>query len=303
MSVWPRLVQGATYWGWRSSSALAQRLPAQLTDAVAVAGGDLAYLVWGPKRVIARRNLATVLGLTPEHPQVAAVARRSFRNFARYLVEIMRFPSLSAHDIDRLVVIEPAMWQHLHAARAGGRGVIFVSIHFGNFELGGARIAAEFPVTVIVDDLGNARLMDILAGNRKHKNITIQTPDGAARKVLRALRRNELVGLMMDLGPRALAFSNVEVDFFGMRATFPAVAAELARASGAPVIVAVTMREHDGTFRTIAQPPIVVPRTADPALDVLSATQRIVSGIETFVKRAPDQWYIFRPIWSIGEAG
>ena len=303
MSVWPRLGQVATYWGWRSSSAIAQRLPVRLTYAFAVAGGDLAYLMWGSKRVVAQRNLATVLGLAPEHPQVAAVARRSFRNFARYLVEIMRFPALGAHDIDRLVAIEPAMWQHLHTAREGGKGVIFVSIHFGNFELGGARIAAEFPVTVIVDDLGNAGLMDILAGNRKHKNITIQTPEGAAKRVLRALRRNELVGLMMDLGPRALAFSNVEVDFFGRRATFPAVAAELARASGAPVIVAVTMRERGDRFRTIAQPPIVVSRTADPALDVLSATQRIVNGIEAFVKGAPDQWYIFRPIWPIGAAG
>ena len=91
-------MQGAAYWAWRLSSALAQRLPAGLTYAVAVAGGDLAYLAWAPKREIARRNLARVLGLTPEHPAVAAAARRSFRNFARYLVEIMRFPALTTSD-------------------------------------------------------------------------------------------------------------------------------------------------------------------------------------------------------------
>ncbi len=297
MTVGRRLLHGAGYWAWRAASGLAQRVPAGLTYALAAVGGELAYFLWAPKREIAKRNLATVLGLSPDHPAVARAARGSFRNFARYLVEIMRFPALTAHDIDRLVSIEPATWQHLRDARVGGRGLIFVSIHFGNFELGGARIAAELPITVIADDIGNARLMDLLAGNRAHKNITLHTPDGAAKKVLRALRRNELVGLMMDLGPRALSFSNVEVDFFGKRTSFPAVAAELARASGAPIVVAVTLREHGNTFRGVALPPVVVTRTQDAAQDVERATQAIARGLETFVRRAPDQWYIFRPMW------
>lgn len=298
MSVVRRLLQGAGYLAWRVSSALAQRAPAGLAYALAAAGGELAYLLWAPKREIAKRNLGTVLGLGHGHPAVARAARGSFRNFARYLVEIMRFPALTAHDIDRLVAIEPATWQHLRDARAGGNGVIFVSIHFGNFELGGARIAEELPITVIADDLGNARLMDLLAGNRAHKNITLQTPDGAAKKVLRALRRNEMVGLMMDLGPRALSFSNVEVEFFGKRTLFPAVAAELARASGAPIVVAVTLREHGNTFRGIALSPIAVGRSKEPAQDVARATQEIARGLEGFVRRAPDQWYIFRPMWT-----
>ena len=246
MTVGRRLLHGAGYWVWRAASGLAQRVPVGLTYALAALGGGLAYLLWVPKREIAKRNLATVLGLPPDHPAVARAARGAFRNFARYLVEILRFPALTAHDIDRLVSIEPATGQHLRDARAGGKGLIFVSIHFGNFELGGARIAAELPITVVADDIGNARLMDLLAGNRAHKNITLHTPDGAAKKVLRALRRNELVGLMMDLGPRALSFSTVEVDFFGKRTLFPAVAAELARASGAPIVVgdAPRLREH-----------------------------------------------------------
>ena len=226
---------------------------------------------------------------------MARVARRSFRNFAKYVVEIMRFPRLSITDFERLVTVQG--WEHLRGALALGKGVIFVSIHFGNFELGGARISDEIPLNVIADELENQRLMDLLVGNRAHKNITLLTPDGAARKVLGALRRNEMVGLMMDLGPRAQAFDNVEAQFFGTPTSFPAVAASLARVSGAPIVVSACVRQRDNTFTGIALPPIFVARTKLAAEDIQRATQAIAHGLEGFVTRWPDQWYIFRPMW------
>ena len=101
----------------------------------------------------------------------------------------------------------------------------------------------------------------------------------------------------MDLGPRTQAFDNVSARFFGEPAPFPTVAASLARVSGAPIIVAAVVRERDNTFRGIALPPIFVKRTRQTAHDVEHATQAIVRGLEGFVRRWPDQWYIFRPMW------
>jgi lauroyl/myristoyl acyltransferase len=194
-------------------------------------------------------------------------------------------------------------WEHLREGLARKRGVIFVSIHFGNFDLGGARIANDVKLNVIADDLTNQRLMDLLVGNRSHKNITIHSPIGAAKKVLGALRRNEMVGLMMDLGPRADAFGNVEADFFGTPTRFPSVAANLARVSGAPILVTAVVRERDNTFRGIALPLIAVERTREAAEDIQRATQAIADGLERFVREWPDQWYIFRPMWPSAQAG
>ncbi len=290
-----RILHGISYWVWRACAAIAQRVPPRPLYAFAVAAGELGYLTWTAKRRIAKRNFAIVLGKPSTDREVAQVARRSFRNFAKYLVEIMRFPALGIGDFERLVAIEG--WEHLHGALAHGKGVIFVSIHFGNFELGGARISDEIPLNVIADELENQRLMDLLVGNRAHKNITLLSPDGAAKKVLHALRRNEMVGLMMDLGPRALAFDTVEADFFGTPTAFPAVAASLARVSGAPIVVSVCVRHADNTFTGIALPPIFVEKTKQGAEDVQRATQSIARGLEGFVQRWPDQWYIFRPMW------
>jgi len=289
-----RALHGAGYWLWRIAAAVAQGLPIAVLYPVAVAFGDIAYLTWGTKRRIAKRNFAVVLGRPVADREVSRTARRSFRNFAKYLVEIMRFPKLRTEDFDRLVVIDGM--EHLQQARAKGRGVIFVSIHFGNFELGGARVAGEIPLNVIADDLTNQRVMDLLIGHRAHKGINIHSPTGAARKVLQALRRNEMVGLMMDLGPRALAFENVQAPFFGVTTRFPTVAADLARVSGAPIVVAAVVRQKDNTFRGIAHPPIFVDRRADR--EIHRVTALVAEHLEGFVRQWPDQWYIFRPMWA-----
>jgi KDO2-lipid IV(A) lauroyltransferase len=103
---------------------------------------------------------------------------------------------------------------------------------------------------------------------------------------------------MMDLGPRALAFDTVRTDFFGAPTDFPRVAVDLARVSGAPIVVAAVIRQRDNTFRGIALPPIFVDRTRQDAQEMERATETIARGLEQLIRRWPDQWYIFRPMWS-----
>ena len=296
-----RLRHGAGLWAWRIGSALAQRLPPWVSYPAAVVGGEIAYLFWVRRRRIAKQNFAVVLDRPAQDREVARVARRSFRNFAKYLLEIMRFPRLRLEEVKRLVVVDPRSWSNVHAALDRGRGLIFVSLHFGNFEIGGARIADEIPLNVIADELANQRLMDVLVANRAHKNVKLLRSEGSVREVLRALRRNEMVGLMMDLGPRAHELDHVEATFFGEPARFPTIAANLARVSGAPIVVATVRRERDNSFRGVALAPIFVERTKQAAHDVERATQAIVHGLETLVRPDPDQWYIFRPMWSSPE--
>ena len=80
-----------------------QRLPARLTYAGAVLLGEITYLAWASRRRVTKANFAVVLGKPSDHPDVAHVARRTFRNFAKYITEIMRFPRLDPLDFARLV--------------------------------------------------------------------------------------------------------------------------------------------------------------------------------------------------------
>ena len=288
---------GLLYWSWRLAATLVQRLPKRLVYSGAVLGGEVGYLLWRRRRQITKDNFAVVLGKSPEHPEVARVARRAFRNFGKYLTEIMRFPSMGQAELNELVTIDVSSLEHLRSARERGRGIIFVSAHFGNFEIGGARIAQEIPLTVVADELENTRLMDFLVTNREHKNVVILPPQGATRRVLAALRRNEMVGFMMDLGPRARELDNVEATFFGVRTAFPTIAAALARVSGAAIIVAAVTRDSDNSFKGVAVSPIFVERTKQANSDLERATQAVVHALEGLMRPHPDQWYIFRRMW------
>ncbi len=287
------------YWGWRTCAWISQRVPLAIGYAVAGFLGDLAYALWRSKREIAKHNFATVLRQSPDKLEVARLARQSFREFAKYVVEIMRFPRLDPDDFPKLVEVQGL--QHFEDAIAKGKGVIFVSFHFGNFEMGGARIAGDRPLNVVADDIRSQRLFELLIGHRAKKGILLMGPKGAAKGVLRALRRNELVGLMLDLGPRALAFDTVRVPFFGKDTLFPTVAANLARVSGAPIIVGCVMRRKRQPFLGIIREPIVVERTKQAVEDVQRATARIVAELERLVASRPEQWYIFRPMWPYPE--
>ncbi len=283
------------YWVWRSASGVAQRVPLRLAYTVAAVLGDLAYVLWRSKREIAKHNLAGVLRRAPDERTVAQTARQSFREYAKYIVEIMRLPRVSDAEIERLVEVRGT--DHFERALAHGRGVIFVSAHFGNFELGGVRVADSIaPMTVLADNIRMKRIFETLSGHRKKRGVHLVT-EGMARAALSALRRNELVGLMMDLGPRAQAFDTVRATFCGRDTVFPAVAAQLARVSGAPIVVGCVVRRSGQPFLGIANEPIFVERTKEALADVQRGTQRIAADIERFVTSWPEQWYIFRPMW------
>jgi lauroyl/myristoyl acyltransferase len=68
--------------------------------------------------------------------------------------------------------------------------------------------------------------------------------------------------------------------------------------SGAPIVVSACVRHRDNTFTGIAQAPIFVERTKQAAHDIEQTTQTIVHGLEQLVRGDPDQWYIFRPMWT-----
>src|SRR5256712_8250177 len=161
-----RLPHGSAFWGWRVGATLAQRLPSWITYPAAVIGGEIAYLFWVGRRRIAKENFAIVLALPAGHRDVARVARKSFRNFAKYLVEIMRFPRLETEDFARLVSVDPRSWSYFPAARDHGRGLIFVSMHFGNFEIGGGPAAAAEPPNRITPRAAKHAAIGLLVAQR-----------------------------------------------------------------------------------------------------------------------------------------
>ena len=97
---------------------------------------------------------------------------------------------------------------------------------------------------------------------------------------------------------QGLAGRGVAVDFFGRKAVLPRSAISLARQTEAPLVVAVGVRLPNGRFRGFVSPPIPMERSRDQEADARINAERLVSTMEGFIARFPDQWIVFSPVWA-----
>jgi KDO2-lipid IV(A) lauroyltransferase len=218
---------------------------------------------------------------------------RTFDSYARYWLEAFRLPDLTPAELDAGMVAEGL--EHLDAALAAGNGVIMALPHLGGWDFGGAWLAAQgYPVTVVVEPLDPPELFEWFARLRRGIGLTVVPlgPD-AGRVVLRALRRNEVVGLLCD---RDIDGTGVDVELFGERTTLPAGPVTLALRTGAVVLPTAVYFDGDG-HRGVIHPPLDLERTGGLRVDVARGTQALARALESMIARAPEQWHVLQPNW------
>lgn len=279
---------------YKTGAALARALPEPVALGVArLLGPAMAAGMAGRRRMI-ERHLARAVGrpLGPfERRRLVAAA---FDSYARYWAESFRLPELSAAELDAGMSYEGV--SHLVAALEGGKGAILALPHLGGWDFGGAWLATQgFPVTVVVEPLEPPELFEWFADFRREIGMTV-VPLGpsATSAVLRALKANELVGLLCD---RDVGASGVEVSFFGERTTLPGGPVTLSLRTGAPLMpTAVYFRGATG-HHGVVRPPLALARSGRLRDDVAAGMQLLASELELLIRAEPTQWHLMQPNW------
>lgn len=245
-------------------------------------------------RRVAERNLSLAL------PELDEAGRREiaggvFRSIARVLVSFARFPSIRRGNLDRWIRCEGA--EHVEEAFRRGRGVLFATAHFGNWELSAfAHALFRAPMNVVVRPLDNP-LIDALVERRRalSGNRPVLKKD-FARAILKALGANEAVGILID--QNSSLDSGVFVDFFGIPACATAGLAKIAAHSGAAVIPGFAVwREEERRYVLRFYPPVEI--TGDAACD----TQTLQTRLEEVIRADPGQWLWIHRRWKTRPAG
>lgn len=275
---------------FRLGERLAPKLPRRLGYALADTVGDLAWLANRRGRRAVRANLSHVFGRPPPWRTVRQVFRHGSRNY----YDTFTIPTLRPAALLDLVRVTD--WQPLERALREGRGAIMVGGHISSVALAGQVIAAAgYPITSVAERVEPPELDDLLHRLRSAGGIRMLVlgPD-TMRELLAALRRKEVVGLVMD---RDVAGTGVEVPFFGAPASLPGGAALLALRTGAPILPAVAYRTPDQRFRGEVQPPVPVERGGSLPESVRLTTARIAERFEQIVGAHPEQWTVFQTLW------
>lgn len=244
----------------------------------------------GRARRAAETNFRRVIG-----PSAAPfVAARSLRNYGRMAMDFLSSRTMSQDEIMRLVEVRGE--EHFHAAMARGRGVIFALPHAGSWDVAAVFAQAYGCKLTIVTESDWAT--ELVAGSRRSHGVTLAPRDQSLRTLFRALRRQECVVMLSDVTPPGV--QTAEVPFFGAPAPFPLGPARLSIATGAPVLVIMSVRVAENRYLVEAQPALMPPapvrgQRGDEA--VVAMTTDIAAGFERIIRAYPDQWYPYHPIW------
>ncbi len=265
--------------------------------------GDLFGLLWFDvfriRRQVALENVRLAF---PEKSQVevVAIARASLKNIGQTLIDFTQFPFLSALNIDEFVEFEG--FDYAREALKSKKGVLFLSMHLGNGDLGVTGCSIKgLKIHLISKRFKSKWLDDLWFGMRGRHGTKFVSPEKSSFTILRALGQNEIVVFVLDqfMGPPV----GVRTKFFG-RETGTAMGLALVHLrTDAPLIVSYTYRRPDNKLVVVFEKAVSV---ADFGLDPLVTergqiismlTQKYTDKIEQLVRRHPEQWMWIHRRW------
>ncbi len=282
----------AGYYLYRVMGAVIPLIPPSIGYPLFGAIGSLFFTLFKDAREPLRANLRHVMREAGPK-QMDAAARQTLRNHLKNYYDFFRASRLSADQIRRMVEVHGL--ENLDRALAKGQGVIFITAHFGNLDIVGQTFALRgYQVTTPAEHIKPEILFQQIVKVRASKGMTIIPVDGPLMSLLRALKRNEIIGLAADLD---VTKSGIVVNFFDAPAQLPDGYAQLALRMGAPILPSFSLRKDDNTFEAYAEPAIELTSTGDFQADVRAGVEQIVRVMEKWIGAHPEQWVMFHRIW------
>jgi KDO2-lipid IV(A) lauroyltransferase len=259
------------------------------------AGAWLGASAW---RLLPSARRLAIENLTAAFPHLAekdraAIGRAAMINLGRSGMEMLMLSRRRRARIEEWCTIEDET--RLRDALSGGRGVVFVTGHTGNWELLAALVARRgYPATVVATPVYDSRLDDLLIAAAPPRVETISAGSSCRSPAVVGLRRNAFLGMLID---QDTDVDGAFVSFFGRPAYTPTGAAALALRTGAAVVCGFLVREGSIRHRMIVQGPITLIRTGDHERDVIENTALFTGLIERHIRAFPDQWVWFHRRW------
>jgi KDO2-lipid IV(A) lauroyltransferase len=275
-------------------------MPRSLARAFAISLGFVVYLLHFRLRQVGRRNLAMAL---PEKSEAerTRILRGVFTSLGRQLAELCQFPRYTKETVDEVVVYDGL--ENFERAYARGKGVLFLTAHFGGWELSAfAHSLHGHWLHVVMRPMDNPYLDRMIEHYRTmHGNKTV-AKDDFVRGLLAAMKAGETVGILMDTN--IIPPQGVFVDFFGIPACTASGLARIALRTDAAVVPGFTIWDSDlKKYRLRFDPAVELVRTGDLDADIVANTQKFTKVIEEYVRKYPDQWLWVHRRWKTRPEG
>jgi predicted exporter/lauroyl/myristoyl acyltransferase len=278
---------------WKMGLGVVRCLPRAITRSVAAGGAAIYWRLAAHRREVVVQNLSPVLN---DDPATAALAARAlFTQFALKLADLWRYEA--GAELESWGMVWKG-WDIYRAAEARGRGVLLVTPHLGNWEIGGAFLPKEgFKLIVLTQPEPDPVLTEMRKASRARygvETIVVGEDAFAFIEIVKRLQGGATVALLMD---RPAAPTAVNVQMFGRPFSASIAAAELARASGCAILPGCIVRTREGyEGELLPEIPYDRAKIGNRAARI-QLTQEIMSVFQAPIRQYVSQWYHFVPIW------
>jgi predicted RND superfamily exporter protein len=289
-------------WLWRLGLRLTRRVPRRVLEAACQGLAAAHFALDKARRDVVIENLLPLAG--GERERAMRAARALYRQFALKLLDLWRFENGQSIKVafsnDEDGSGTPAVaFEALGRARASGRGVLLVTPHLGNWEVGALLLKEQGIQLLVVTQAEPGKGLTELRQDSRAKwgveTLVIGNDAFAFVEVIRRLQAGAVVALLIDRPPPPSA---VPVEFFGRAFSASIAPAELARASGCALFGVTVLRERQGHYVARLLPEFQYDRRALGNREARRRlTQQILRAFEATVRHHLDQWFHFVPIW------
>lgn len=289
----PTFAHRAEYAALRGAVAAVERLSFSHAGSIGARIGGLGFAPLKIRRTVVERQLRSAF---PERTadDIERIARASYAHLGRTSIETAILPSYNAAQIISLFESVNG-WDLVEQRLALGKGLILVTGHLGNWELGGAYIAARgLPIDAVARHMANPLFDRYLTSTRERIGMTVVHDEQAVRRVPRSLRTGRAVAFLVDQG--AVGLASTWVPFFGRFAKTPRGPAVFALRLDSPVVFGVALRQPSGRYQLNFEP-IEIADTGDREADVDRIVADYTQVLERWIRRAPEQYLWHHRRW------
>jgi lauroyl/myristoyl acyltransferase len=284
------------YWIFRLIILLGRPFPPGVGYFFARIIADVCYVCFTGKRRALKAAMARVLD-TDDESAISLAARSSFRNFGKYVIDFIHFLDSTPEEVRRRITFDDEL-DRINAIMAEKKGVIFITLHYGNWDMGAAGLSAYgFPVNVVAETFPHPAMNALIQGSRRHLGMKVTPMEKVGPSIIRALHRGEMLALLIDVPEPG---GTVRVNFFGSPTDVPVGPARIALRSGAHVMPAILLRikGKEEMVRPVVDFDLTFEKSGNEEEDVERLSQAIMSSLERLIRLDPNQWFIFHDMWN-----
>ena len=272
---------------------LVRLIPASSLASIAGKLAGLWHALDKKRKNIARRNILKAMPDQFNEKNVDELVRQIFTEVAITILEIIRHVQTNDRKwIDENIEIQGG--EHIENALKGGKGILFFTPHFGNWELTSLKVGLQFQkVYSVYRPLDNFYLDRLIHESRSQYNQEMFPKKGAVRSLLKALKKGECVGLLVDQHVSPYQ-EGIWVNFFNRKAATSPIIAELHKRTEAPVLPVFCVRQPDGKYVIEIQEELVMDEGED---QIEKNTQKINDVMEAKIREHPEHWFWIHRRW------